>query len=155
MLAYIDVHSCSRLTIASIDHSCHHSYCTDLLCRCHSLLEAMPSSCSIMLCITSSHAEACRSMPCCAGQPTKALALRRFYSPQGLTLSCQGAFHPFSRTGVCERKLFRRGGLGNINFQSTQSRVGEQFLMLDCRAKAHVKGTLFRKCQWGVVGEHL
>ena len=43
-------------------------------------------------------------------------------------------------TGVCEKThLRRKDNLRMVSFQSTSSRAGEQFLLLDCMAKACIK----------------
>ena len=44
-------------------------------------------------------------------------------------------------TGVCGKSTPpEKTTLGKMSFQSTKSGAGEQFLLQDCRAKAHVKG---------------
>ena len=62
-------------------------------------------------------------------------------------------------TGVCETNTPpEKKTLGKTSLQSAKSGAGEQFLPLDCRANAHIKGVVFHRrqcrCFTGLVPAH-
>ena len=53
--------------------------------------------------------------------------------------------HTWCGTGVCEKNTpLETKTPGKLNFNNTKSGAGVQFLQLCCKAKARVKGVLFR-----------